>query len=107
MYIVTASETTPPARVIISGRSLAHRKMSAGQKAALAAEILSGEVAIKLSVRQLSQLIGVSAPYIKSAGRLTKAKRASLASGTDMGYRVFANSKRWRDLLPPLNAASA
>jgi hypothetical protein len=36
-----------------------------------------------LSLRQLAQLIGVSAPYIQAARQLSPTKREAIANGTD------------------------
>ncbi len=78
MYLIQSSRTSAPPRVI-SGRSLVHRKLGAPQKAAIAAGILNGDVAIKLSMRQLAQLVGVSVPYIRAASQLSSEVRRSIA----------------------------
>jgi hypothetical protein len=83
MYLVQASKATLPSPRVISGRSLVHRKLSAAQKAAIAARLLAGEVLVQLSTRQLAQLLGVSVPYIRVASQLTPAKREAIANGTD------------------------
>lgn len=86
MYIVNNLKTTPR---VISGCSLVHRKLGAPQKAAIAAGILNGEVAIKLSMRQLAQLVGVSVPYIRAASQLSSEARRSIED--DEGSLSFTN----------------
>jgi hypothetical protein len=82
MYLIENSKasTKPP---VICGRSLVHRHLDARRKAAVAAQILAGEVAITLSARQLAQLVGVSAPYIHAALQLSATKRQAIAEGKD------------------------
>ncbi len=77
----TGNASTSPRT--INGRSLVHRHLNARQKAAIVAQILEGEVAIKLTARQLAQLLGVSAVYIRTAAKFSPAKRCAIASGKD------------------------
>lgn len=68
---------------VVKGHSLVHCKLDARQRAAIAAQILEGDVAIRLSTRQLAQLVGVSVPYVAAAKQLSPAKRQAIASGRD------------------------
>jgi hypothetical protein len=104
MYIVKAPNTTSPPR-IISGRALAHRKLDARQKAAIAAEILNGEAAIRLTARQLATLLGVNLSYVAIAAQLTPGKREAIAKGKD--ETSFALLKRAMQLnaIPKLASA--
>jgi hypothetical protein len=86
MYLFGNSNASA-ARRVISGRSLVHRHLDACQKAAIAAEILVEEVAIKLSMAQLAQLVGVSIPYIRAARQLSPEIRQAIAAGeTTMSF---------------------
>jgi hypothetical protein len=82
MYLIQSSRTSPPARVI-TGRSLAHRRLGAGRRAAVAAQLLEGEVVIALSARQAALLLGANAAYVHAARKLSAAKRQAIADGTD------------------------
>ena len=67
---------------VVSGRALNRRGLSKGQKAALAAQIVLGEVGQpKLSRRQLVQLMHVSLPYIRQAERLPAILREGVRAG--------------------------
>ena len=80
MYLINSTKTTLPARVL-RNRSAEHRRRTAGQKAAIGAGILNGEVAIKLSKMQIAKLVGVSVPYLNRACQLTQAEREVVADG--------------------------
>lgn len=82
MYLVENSKASAWRRVI-RGRALVHRRLNARRRAAIAAQLFEGEVVIDLSMRQLAQLIGVSAAYIHAARQLSPAKREAIANGTD------------------------
>ena len=71
------------ARRVLSGRGLAHRRLNARQRAALAADVVDGIVTIQLTLKQMAQIFGVSAPYIALAQQLTPEKRAAILSGKD------------------------
>jgi hypothetical protein len=79
MYLINSPKATLPSRVLRKGP--AHRQRSAAQKAAIAAGILSGEVAIKLSKLQVARLVGVCLPYVNRACQLTPEARQSIADG--------------------------
>ena len=101
MYIVRTPNTSTPR--IISGRALAHRKLDARQKAAIAAEILNGEAAISLTARQLATLLGVNLNYVAIAAQLSPHKREAIARGTD--ETAFALLKRGVQLNLPFASA--
>jgi hypothetical protein len=79
MYLVNSPKTTLPPRVLRKGPT--HRKLSPAQKAALAAGVLNGEVAIKLSRLQIARLAGVSQLHMRKACLLTAAEREAVVSG--------------------------
>lgn len=94
------ANNSPPPRVI-SGRSLVHRKLSAPQKAAIAARLLAGEAIIQLSTTQLRQFLGVSVSYIRAASQLTPAKREAIANGTDKtSFTILMPSSKKQAALP-------
>jgi hypothetical protein len=83
MYLVRnfdSSQRLPP---VLSGLALAHRKLDARQRAAIAAQAYEAEIGIDLSLRQLCMLLGVSAPYVRVARSLSPEKRAAIAGGSD------------------------
>lgn len=82
LYFDRSAKTSTNPRTV-HGRSLAHRRLDARQRAAIAAQILSGEVEIKLSACQVAMLCGVSAPYVAAAAQLSPAKREAIAQGKD------------------------
>ena len=62
---------TAAATVIISGRNIAHAKRSPGQRAILAADILTGKVKIdKPTMKQVANLLRVSTVYVERALRI-------------------------------------
>jgi hypothetical protein len=79
-YVV---QNEPVGKVLISGRALAHRKLDARQKAAIAGAILAGDAALKLTASQLAKLLGVNAAYVALAAELSPGKRQAIASGAD------------------------
>ena len=79
MYI-DEDQTASPCPVLC-GRSLARRRLSAHQRAALAAQVFKGEVAIEPSVSQLAKLFGVPVRYINAARKLPQHQREMLATG--------------------------
>jgi hypothetical protein len=84
MLYLVEKEKASAWRRVISGRALAHRRLSARQRAAIAAQLLEQEVVIDLSVRQLALLIGVSVPYILTARQLSSEKREAIVNGKDL-----------------------
>jgi hypothetical protein len=65
----------------VSGRSLAHRKLDARQKAAIVAQVLLGEKALHFSRRQLVEAIGGNHSYVDTALALSPGLREAVASG--------------------------
>jgi hypothetical protein len=84
MLYLVEKENASGWRQVISGRALAHRRLNARQRAAIAAQLLEQEVVIDLSVRQMAQLIGVSVPYILAARQLSSEKREAIVNGKDL-----------------------
>jgi hypothetical protein len=68
---------------VVLGRGLRNRRLDARQRAAIAADILAGEIALRLSVRQLAALFGVSERYVHLARELSSGKRQAIANGLD------------------------
>jgi hypothetical protein len=68
---------------VVSGRGLRHRRLDARQRAAIAADILAGEIALRPSIRQLAALFDVSEVYIRLARELSSGKRRAIANGLD------------------------
>jgi hypothetical protein len=64
---------------VVLGRGLRNRRLDARQGAAIAADILAGEIALRLSVRQMAALFGVS----DVARELSSGKRQAIANGLD------------------------
>jgi hypothetical protein len=93
MLYLVEKENASGWRPVISGRALAHRRLNARRRAAIAAQLLEQEVVIDFSARQVAQLMGVSLPYIQAARQLSSATREAIANGRDS--TSFAN------LLPP------
>jgi hypothetical protein len=50
----------------VQGRALVHLKMSASQKAILAADIITGKKQLRPTIGQLAVILGVCAPYIRA-----------------------------------------
>jgi hypothetical protein len=71
-----------PTRTIV-GAGLANRQLDKRQRACLAADVLDGMVTFSPSQTQLANLLGVSAPYIIAARRLSAGKRAAILRGWD------------------------
>jgi hypothetical protein len=81
MLITNDTGATP--RRVLSGRSVAHRHLDARQRACLAADWIDGRVVLQPTIRQASELLGVSPTYIVTASRLSDKKRAAISSGQD------------------------
>jgi hypothetical protein len=63
----SASTPTPRIRPIVSGRGLAHARLSAWQRAELILNVVAGEKDIALSWRQLAAIAGVSVGTLRAA----------------------------------------
>jgi hypothetical protein len=71
----------------ITGRNIAHKPRSAGQRAIIGAELLEGTaILIKPTLLQVSELVSVCAPYIRAAKVATPAERRLIASGAHKLY---------------------
>lgn len=81
---------------IVSGRSLAHRKLNARQKAAIVAQVLLGEKELRFSRQQLVTEIGACQGYVDVALQLSPDKRQAIASGED--ETAFTLLKRYPQL---------
>jgi hypothetical protein len=57
----------PKSSPIVTGRSLANRKMTAVERAFLAADTLTGEVGFTPTLIQVARLFKVSVPYVQAA----------------------------------------
>jgi hypothetical protein len=78
---------TTAATVIISGRNVAHRKRTPGQRALLAADILTGKVRLdRPTLKQTATLLHVSVPYVEAALRIAgdPALRARIEGGESL-----------------------
>ena len=73
----------PTTQKVITGASIVHRQLDKRQRAILAADVLDGMVTFSPSQTQLANLLGVSAPYIIAARRLSAGKRAAILRGWD------------------------
>ena len=70
------------ARPVVRGASIAHRrKLTKSQRAVLAADILDGRRIYQPTRVDLATLIGVSAPMIVEAQKLSPAARAMITNG--------------------------
>jgi hypothetical protein len=95
---------------VVYGHSLAHAKVSASQKALLAAQSARGEVLLALSAAQLAKGIGVSAGLVSRAGKLqanpaleaeVNAGRLSVAKAVKL-LGAAAKSRQPKQLQPAL-----
>jgi hypothetical protein len=82
VYSHWKSESTTKPR--LSGRSLAHTKLSARQKAAIAAQIALGEIEIEPTLSQSAAMVGVSVAYASMAYHLDPDRLESIAWGLDI-----------------------
>src|SRR3979409_79130 len=108
MYLVNNLDSSQPLPRVLSGCALAHRKLDARQRAAIAAQLYEGEITLDLSLRQLCALVGVSAPYVRVARQLSPEKRAAIASGSDPASFVplLASSPKLPALQAPVSDAA-
>lgn len=79
MYLIQSSTTSAPR--VLSGFALSHRHLSARQRAAIGAQLLAGEVTVKMTAAQLARLLGVSSQYISRAAKLPASQRRAIAEG--------------------------
>jgi hypothetical protein len=69
----------------IKGAGIRHRKLTAKQRAARAAQELLGELAVHPSLAQVAQRWNVSLPYARAAAVcLTRAQRERIAAGANI-----------------------
>jgi hypothetical protein len=67
----------------VSGRSLAHRRRTAGERAAIAAQLVCGELhLIEPTISQAATLAGASVSYTRIALEAPAEQRAKLAAGS-------------------------
>jgi hypothetical protein len=79
MLICNAVKVQP---VPITGRNLAHSVKSASQRAAIAAQLVLGELTlIDPTIIQAAEAAGISVPYVRLALVATAAEREALLSG--------------------------
>jgi hypothetical protein len=80
----------------LNAKGLANRKLSKTRRALLVADIAAGVVKLdEFSIRQLSQLLGVSVPYINAARALSWSNR----------YAVETGQRKLAEFLPQPNPA--
>jgi hypothetical protein len=92
MTTTNGSNSATAARRVVSGKSLAHRKLDKRQLAILAADLVDGVMTIQLTMRQVARLLGVSENYIRIAQRFSPAKRAAILAGRDStSFAVLLN----------------
>jgi hypothetical protein len=66
----------------IGGRSLAHRYLTASERAGIAAQLVLGEARlVRPTITQVVPIVRVSPPYVQLALRLTEKTRARVAAG--------------------------
>jgi hypothetical protein len=83
MYGIGSPKASGNSPRVISGKSLVHRHLNARQRAAIAADILTGRIILQPSARQLASLLGVCPAYVRLAQQLSSEERQAIASGTD------------------------
>jgi hypothetical protein len=96
---------TPDAiRILEQGCSLPHRKLSAHQKAVVAANILDGFTFYQPTLKQLSQSLGVTPAYIRRARELSpEARQAVLENG---GHHPLISRSKNRKFEPTVSESS-
>ena len=71
-----------PQPVQVTGRHLAHSPKSASQRAAIAAQLVLGElVLVNPTIVQAAESAGICVPYVRVALNATAAEREALLSG--------------------------
>jgi hypothetical protein len=83
MTSINENGSATAARRVLSGRGLAHRRLSKRQRAVLGADVVDGVVTIQPTIKQVAQLLGVSVAYIALAQEFTPERRAAIMSGKD------------------------
>ena len=66
---------------MLKGAGIANRRADKRQLACLAAAVIEGDAGFKPSMRQLSQLFGVSVAYVGLARQFSPAKRKAIIAG--------------------------
>src|SRR5262245_5252918 len=84
-YTPTALDANPPASRQVTGRYLAHNRLSAPRRAFLGVDIKKGAAQpVNLTDKQIADLVGVSLPYLAAAQRVANSRpdlRGSCACG--------------------------
>ena len=106
LYRLNPSHTT--AIPSIAGKSLAHRRLSPSQAAAVAAQLVLGERSIEPTFEQAAAIVGACTANARRAARLTPALREQYAADGDRKSlpRPPAAPKPKPDLTSAWNAAS-
>jgi hypothetical protein len=90
----SAATIFPPTTAVLTGASLAHRRLDKRQRAVLAADIFDGQRYLP-SKKELVHLFGVSLPYIEIALRLTPDLRRAILNGrSTVSFVDLARSPR-------------
>jgi hypothetical protein len=94
---------------VVQGRALAHRKhrkLTASQRAVLAADLVRGDATLRPSIAQAATLAGVSTSYVRLALKITPPQRCIIEQ-----YGASLHPMQPRNELPHLaltwNRASA
>jgi hypothetical protein len=74
---------------VLFGRSIAHRRLTARQRACLAADWADGNLTLLPSLQQAARLLRVSGAYAQRARKLSPPARAAIAGGRDSGSGSF------------------
>jgi hypothetical protein len=93
---------------MIAGAGLAHRRLTALQRAVLVADVLDGAVAFSPSQKQLAALFGVSAAYVRGAQKLSSELREAILHGWDSRplAELMHQTRQLQLKLPASNCAS-
>jgi hypothetical protein len=90
----------------ITGRNVAHGRRTPSQRAAIAAEIVKGDIVlVEPTLKQAAELLDVSVPYIRTALSATSAERTALAQG-DLLISQLLNPSCPDQLILTWNAAT-
>jgi hypothetical protein len=73
----------PPTPKVLTGRSLAHRRLDKRQRAILAANVLDKLTVFDPSQKQIAEMFGVSVVYVQLACGLSPGKREAILRGWD------------------------
>jgi hypothetical protein len=92
----------PPPRTIL-GAGIAHRHLDARQRACLAADAYDQLAVLIPSITQLAIFFTVSVPYIRTALKLSPARRAAILAGQDAtSFAGLMNPPKQMSLLGPV-----